>query len=117
MVGGFGAFALADERHMHAYKIALVQRLGKTTVTDAGLVPLQPMLLAKIHQELHPLNELVIVISRIVADHVHVEAGAFANHRLADASGADDGNRLAAYFIAQKWQKWMPRAPALLAHL
>jgi len=39
----------------------------------------------------------------------------FLYHRQTDTSGADDRNGLAGHFIAQKWQVWMPVAPAVIS--
>ncbi len=56
------------------------------------------------------------MICRIVAKDVHVEPGAFLDHRQADTSGADDGDRFASDLVTEERQERMPRRPLLFAH-
>src|SRR5262249_2265161 len=70
---------------------------------------------AQIHQFLNGFEVVVILIRRIVAEDVHVEAGALLDHGQPDASGADDRYCLAGDFVAEKWEIRMPEAPRVLA--
>src|SRR5437660_6134204 len=117
MVRWSGAFAGANERHVHAHVIRLRQAFFETGVADIGLLALQSVLVSKIHQLLDFFDEVVGLIDRIVAEHIHRKSAGLAHQRLANASGADDGEDLAGDLVAQKWQKWMPRAPAIFANL
>src|SRR5205814_9848042 len=62
-------------------------------------------------------DEIVGLIDRIVAEHIHGKSAGLVHQGLADATGADDGENLAGDLVAQKWQKWMPCAPAIFADL
>src|SRR6266478_5937237 len=70
----------------------------------------------RVHEPLDRFHELVVLIRGIVCKNVHLQAYALLNQGLANSSRADHGNRLAADFIAKKWQKRMPRAPFVFAH-
>ncbi len=59
---------------------------------------------------------LLILIRRVIAKDVHVESGAFLNHRKANAASADDGDCLAGDLVAEEWQERVPRRPFLFAH-
>ena len=72
--------------------------------------------MAQVHQLLDGGDVLVIVIGRVVAQHVHVEAPALLNHRQSDASGANDGDGLACDLVAKEGEKRVPRWPLLLPH-
>jgi hypothetical protein len=58
----------------------------------------------------------VILISRVVAEDIHVESGTFFDHGQADASCANDGDRFARDLIAKEREERMPRWPPLFAH-
>ncbi len=72
--------------------------------------------MAQVHHLLDGGDVLVIVIRRVVAKHVHVEPRTLLDHRQPNPSGADDRDRLAGDFIAEKRQKRMPRRPLLFPH-
>ncbi len=82
---------------------------------DLCLLALNAMLLAKVHEALNGVDVLVILVRGIVAADVHVEGGTFLDHRQADASGTDHGDRLAGDFVAQERQIGMPESPLLVA--
>ena len=67
--------------------------------------------MAQIHHFLNRLYILMILISRVIAQNVHIEPGAFLDHGQANAAGADDRDSLAGYFVAKKRQIRMPVAP------
>src|SRR5215813_2227772 len=117
MVGGLIGFPGANQRHMNAHVISAAESLFEAHVLYGRALLLQVLFVPKIHQFLYSLHEAVILIGGIEAPNVHVEAGALADHRLPDASGADYGDRLPCHFVSQKWQKWMPRTPQVLSHL
>ncbi len=117
MKRGVIAFTRPNQRHVHAHKIGSGQRLLKFRILDAGAFFLQPAIVPEVHQLLDPAHKAMILIGRVEAQDVHVEASAFANHCLPDAPGTDDRDGLAGYFIAQKRQEGMPRSPQVLAHL
>ena len=56
------------------------------------------------------------MISRIIAEDIHVEAGALLDHGQPNPSRADNRDRLTGYLITQERKKRMPRWPPLLAH-
>ena len=115
MVRGRGAFAGANEWHVHAHVIRLCQALFEAGIADIGLLALQSVLVSKIHQLLDFFDEIVGLIDRIVTEHIYRKSAGLAHQRLANASGTDDGENLAGDLVAQKWQKWMPCAPAIFA--
>ena len=61
------------------------------------------------------LNVFVVFIRRVVAQKVHIKAGALLDHRQTNSPGADDRNGFAGDFIAQKRQIWMPESPLVIA--
>ena len=74
------------------------------------------MLVAKIHGLLDGPHIIVILVCRVVAQNVHVEAGTFLDHRQADAASADDCDRLAGDLVSEKRKIRVPGPPFLLAH-
>ena len=57
----------------------------------------------------------MILIGRVVAQDVHVEAGALLDQRQPDAPGANHGDGLARNLVAEKRQVGMPETPLLFA--
>src|SRR5437588_5705278 len=57
----------------------------------------------------------MVLVGRIVAEDVHVEAGALLDHCQANASGSDDRYGLAGDLVAEKWQVGMPVVPLVFA--
>src|SRR5437762_1421255 len=96
--------------------IGVVQCFLELHVFDPGLLVLNAARVAQVHQILNGGDELLVLIRRVVAKHIHVEPRTFLNHRQADAAGADDGDGFARNFIAEERQERMPRRPFLFAH-
>ena len=65
----------------------------------------------EIHRLLDRSHIVVILVRGVIAQNVHVEPGAFLDHRQTNSPGTDDGNRLAGNFVAEKRQEWMPIVP------
>src|SRR5205823_12520195 len=59
---------------------------------------------------------IIVLIRRIIEQHVHFETRAFLDHRQADASGSDNGDGPASDLVAKEWQERVPRRPLLLPH-
>ncbi len=101
---------------MNAHVIGAAQRLLELHVLNICLFLLDPVGVAQVHHLLDGGDVLVIVIRRVVAKHVHVKPRTFLDHRQPNPSGADDRDRLAGDFVAEKRQKRMPRRPLLFPH-
>ena len=65
------------------------------------------------HHLLNRADVLVILICRVKAEHVHVEAGAFLDHGEADTPGANDGDGFSGHFVAEKGQVGVPISPLI----
>src|SRR5579864_1476220 len=72
--------------------------------------------MSQTHDLLYGCNKFTILALWIVAQNVHIEAGALPDHRLADAAGPDYSHGFAADLVSQKRQKRMPPAPASFPH-
>src|SRR5215469_13610388 len=57
----------------------------------------------------------MILICRVVAQHVHVKTNALLDERQSNPSGANHGDSLASHFVTQKRQIRMPESPLVLA--
>src|SRR6516165_8241344 len=117
MQRGRRSLARTDEWNMHADVVSLLQRFFQRHVLNSRLILLQRALMAKIHELLDCLYELLILVCRVIAQDVHVEARAFFDHRLADATCPYDRDVLASDLISKKGQKRVPGSPAFFAHL
>ena len=93
---------------MNAHVISAAKCLLEFYVLDPALLLLDSLGVAQVHQLLDGGDVLVIVIGRVVAQHVHVEARALLNHRQSDASGANDGDGLACDLVAKEGEKRVP---------
>ena len=100
---------------MHADEIGFAQSVFEAYILDPVLIFGNAASVAQVHGLLYGLDVVVILIGRVVAEHVHVEAGAFLDHRQADAPGADDGDGLACNFVAEKGQIRVPVSPLIVA--
>src|SRR5207248_11184571 len=69
----------------------------------------------EVHQRLDGRDVLSVLIRGVVAQDIHIHAGALFDQGKPDSSCADDSYGLACHFIAQKGKKWVPSSPALLA--
>src|SRR6202035_1423159 len=96
---------------MHADEVSVAQRLAEVDIFDPVFVVRYSARVAQVHGFLDGFDEFVILISRVVAQNVHIEAGALFDQRQPDASRADDGDRFAGNFIAEEWQVRMPVSP------
>ena len=115
MVRGRIAFAFAQQRNMNADEIRLAEGIVNADVFDPGFFFLNTARVPQVHQFLNGFHVVVVLIRGIVAEHVHVKAGALLDHGEADAPGADDGNGLAGDFIAEEGKIRMPEAPLVFA--
>src|ERR1051326_4445097 len=116
MVGWLVRLTFSQQWHMNGDVVGPAQRFLELHIFYPGLLLLNSAGMPQIHDLLNCGHELVIVISRIVTEDVHVEAGTFFYHRQTDASRADDRDRFASHFIAEEGEKRMPGGPLLLAH-
>jgi hypothetical protein len=57
----------------------------------------------------------MVLIRRVIAKNIHIESGAFLDHRQPNAPSANDRNRLTCNFIAQKRQIRMPESPLVFS--
>src|SRR5207249_5091523 len=81
---------------------------------DPDLLFGNPARVPQIHGLLDRADELMILIRRIVAKHIHIGPGTLLDHRQPDAPRPDDRDRLPRNFITQKRQIRMPIAPLVL---
>src|SRR5947207_12431039 len=116
MVGGFVGLPFPQERHMQSHVISSAQSILEFYILDPSLLLLNAVCVPEIHQLLDRRDELVILINRVVTKDIHIEPGAFLDHRQTDAAGADNRDGFARDLIAKEWQKRMPRGPFLVAH-
>src|SRR5439155_25588331 len=72
--------------------------------------------MAQVHQLLYGNDVVVIMMRRVVAQHVHDEPPGLLDHRKTDASRADDGDGLSRDLVAKEGQEWVPRRPLLVTH-
>ena len=93
---------------MNGDVISAAQRLLEFHIFDPGLLLLNPERVAQVHHVLDGGDKLVVVVRRIVAKNVHVESGAFLDHRQTNTACADDGDGLAGDLVAEERQEWMP---------
>ena len=100
---------------MNADVVRVFERFIEGNILDEGLFFRHAAGIAQVFDFLDGLDVLVILIGGVVAKHVHVEAGALLDHGQANAAGADDGDRLAGDFVAQKRQVGMPIVPLVAA--
>src|SRR6185503_8899906 len=67
--------------------------------------------MAQVHRLLNALDELVVLICRVVAQDVHVETRALLDHRQPNAPGANNCNRLSGDLVAEEGKIRMPESP------
>ena len=115
VVGRRLALAFAQQRYVHADEVSVAQRFFKRHVLDPVLLFRDAARVAQVHRFLNRLHVFVILVGRVVAQHVHVEAGALLDHGQADASGADDRDGFAGDFVSEKRQIRMPVSPLVFA--
>ena len=115
MIRGRRAFSRTQQRHMYADEVSFAEGIFEPCVLDPVLFPRDAARMAQIHVLLNSSDVIVVLISRVVAQHVHVEAGAFLDDGQPDASRADDRDGLARYLVAQKRQVRMPISPLVVA--
>src|SRR5881394_4088312 len=96
------ALVLAYQRHVHADEIRLAQRVVERHVLDLGFFLLNAARVAKIYRLLNRVYVFTILISRVVAEDIHVESSALLDHGQADTAGADNRDGFAGNFIAQE---------------
>ena len=84
---------------MDAHKIRLAQRLFECYVLDPRLLFLNAARVTQVHGFLNRLCVLMILKGRIVAENIHVEAGALLDHREPNAPGSNNGNCFAGNLI------------------
>ena len=58
----------------------------------------------------------MVLVRRVVAEDIHIEAGALLDQRQADSSGADHRDGLAGYLVTEERKIGMPRAPLVFAN-
>jgi hypothetical protein len=58
----------------------------------------------------------VILVGRIEAENVHVEAGTLFDHRLPDAAGANDSDGFTCHFVAEERQVGVPVSPLIVTN-
>ena len=73
VIGRLVGFALAQQRHMDTYIIGAAQCHFEFHILDPGLLLLDTFRMTQVHQLLDGSDVAVIMIRRIVAQHVHVE--------------------------------------------
>src|SRR5215475_808370 len=100
---------------MHAHEVTADQSFVKRYVLDPGFLAADSTGMPEIVRFLNTLDVFVVLVRRVVAENVHVEAGTFLNHGQADSARADDGDRLSGDFIAEEGQGWVPESPFVLA--
>src|ERR1019366_8574751 len=115
VIGGRGAFALAQQGNVEADEIGGAQRFVQRGVTNGGSLAADATLEGQIFHFLDGLDVFVVFIRGIEAQDVHVESRALLDEGLADASGADYGYSFSGDFVAQKGQVGVPVAPAIFA--
>ena len=116
MKGRLVRFAFTQKRHVDAHVICAAERLLELDISDRRFLLLDSARVTQIHQLLDSSNIAVVMISRVIAKNIHVEARAFLDHGQPDSSRADDGDRLARHLVAEKRQERMPRRPGLFAN-
>src|SRR6266700_5251736 len=100
MKGWRVALALSNERYVHADEIRLTQCFFQRDILDPSLLFLNAAGLPKVHSFLNCIYILVVLISGVVAENIHVESGTLFDHRQPDAARADDRDGLAGHFVA-----------------
>src|SRR5215472_581171 len=98
---------------MNTYKIGLSQRLLKRHVFDPSLLSHQSAREAQFVNLLDRLYVRFVLISRVVAQQIHVEANTLLDKCQPDPSCPDHRDGLASYLISQKRQVRMPESPAV----
>src|SRR5580704_14286336 len=100
---------------MHADEIGFAQSLFESYILDPVLLPRNATRVSQVHVLLDGVYVIVVLIGRVVAQHVHVEAGALLDHSQPNASRADDGDGFARDFVSQKWKVGMRISPLIVA--
>src|SRR5215470_5581669 len=100
---------------MHADEVSAGEGFVQRYVLDPCFFAADSAGMTQIVRFLNTLDVFAVLVGRIVAENVHVEAGALLDHRQPDSAGADDGNGLSGNFVAKEWQVRMPESPLVLA--
>ena len=101
---------------MYADEIGFGESGFEVDVFDLSPVLLDTAFMAQIHHALYTCDVLMILVSRVVAQDVHIHSCALLDHRQSDSPGANDGHSFARNFVSQKGKKRMPGSPAIFAH-
>src|SRR5690348_18016696 len=96
------AFTLSYQRYVHADEVRLTQCFLQRDILDPALLFLNAAGLPQIHSFLYRDYILVVLISRVVAENIHVETSTFLDHGEPNAACSDDRDGFAGDFIAQK---------------
>ena len=115
MISRSCALARTQQRHVHADKVGFAQSVFKRNILDPISFFRNTARVPQIHLFLNGFDVVVILVGRVVAQHVHIEAGAFLDHGQSDTSRADDRDRFPGDFVPQKRQVRMPVSPLVLA--
>src|SRR5580698_3146437 len=115
MIRGRRALALTKQWHVYADEISITQCLFESHVLDPALFLRYTARMAQVHNLLNCFHVVVILINRVVAQDVHVEAATLLDHSQADSSRADDRDGLSGYFIAKERKVRMPLSPLVVA--
>ena len=115
MICGRVALSFAEQGHVNADEIGVLQRIFKRNILDKCFLFSDAARQTQVFHFLDGFDVIVILVGRVVAQDVHVEAVALFNHGEADAAGADNSNRLAGNFVSEERQIRMPIAPFVFA--
>src|SRR5215469_15077789 len=100
MVGRGWSLAFTKQGNMNADEISIFQSFVQVNILDDGLFAGYATRQAEVLDLLDCADVLMILVRGIVAEHIHVEAGAFLDHGEPDAAGADNGDRFACNLVA-----------------
>ena len=70
--------------------------------------------MAQLLDLLNRVDESIVLVCRVIAQHVHIESNAFLGECKANSSSADDRNSFSGNLIAEERQVWMPESPFVL---
>src|ERR1700751_1104925 len=110
-----GTLAFSQQRHVNRDEVSISQRFFEFHIPDPASVAAYSSRNTQIFEILDRFNKVVVLIGRVVTQDIHVETGAFTDHRQPNPAGAEESDRLAGHLIAEERQIRMPVAPLVLA--
>src|SRR5579871_2617747 len=95
---------------MDAHIVRLLQRLFEGHILDPGFLAHEPVRMPQRINLLDRSYKRLVLVRRVIAQRVHVEADTLLDERQSNPASANDLDGLASHFVAQKRQVWMPES-------